>query len=59
MSIISKEEFYTKMKSIQLENGNDPEEAHSKMDKLLCDLLISLGYEDGIKIFKDTKKYYA
>ena len=56
---ISKEYFYDKMKSIQLSNKEDPEAVHSEMDNLMCDVLISLGYEDGIKIFKETKKYYA
>lgn len=56
---ISKEEFYSKMKSLQNTSGDDPEKVHSEMDKLMCDVLCGLGYEDGIKIFKDTKKYYA
>lgn len=40
-------------------NSNDPEAAHGDMDDLMCKLLESLGYDEGVEIFKNAKKYYA
>lgn len=41
-------------------NKEDDEElAHGSMDDLMCQLLIDLGYEDGIYIFNNTPKWYA
>lgn len=32
---------------------------HCDMDDLMCKLLISLGYKDGIEIFKNFRKWYT
>lgn len=35
------------------------EAAHIKADELMCEILIELGYEEGIKIFKRMEKFYV
>lgn len=62
--IISPDEFKKKMKEIQiaLDAGLlrfNKEEAHIKMDDLMCEVLISLGYEEGIEVFDNTGKWYS
>lgn len=37
----------------------DEEEAHRMADKLMCDILIELGYGEGVDIFKKIPKWYA
>lgn len=44
-------EFYTQMRQIQ-ESSESPESKHAQMDALMCRLLESMGYSDGIEIFK-------
>ena len=53
---ISPEEFEKCMKDLR---SGDVEEAHCKMDDLMCELLIALGYEAGVKIFEKQDKWYA
>lgn len=55
--IMTPEEFKNEMQKLD-ENG-DTEVSHSNMDDLMCDLLESLGYKEGIKIFKASEKWYA
>jgi hypothetical protein len=37
----------------------DHEERHTKADDLMCDLLKSLGYDRGVRTFKDIERFYA
>lgn len=37
----------------------DEEYGHIAMDEIMCDLLKSLGYGEGIDIFENTPKWYA
>ncbi len=37
----------------------DIEDSHAAMDDLMCNLLRSLGYGDGIDIFEKAEKWYA
>lgn len=53
------EEFTTRMRQISEEMGDDPEIAHGAADDLICDLLGSLGYTDGVAEFKNLSKWYA
>ena len=53
---ISPEEFEKCMKDLR---SGDVEEAHCKMDDLMCELLIALGYEAGVKIYEKHDKWYA
>lgn len=57
-------EFKEKMEEIIKSNmlpvyGFDNEAAHISADNLMCELLIQLGYEEGIQIFKDMPKWYS
>lgn len=57
------EEFYEKMSNFRQQlNGvylYDNEDFHIDADDLMCELLTSLGYGDGIKVFQDTPKWYS
>ena len=55
------EKFYTRMKTIQESYScdDDLEFLHREMDRLMCDCLEDLGYEDGVKVFQETDKWYA
>ena len=54
---VSPEEFADQIEAL-VSNGDD-EARHASMDELMCHVLISLGYKDGIEIFNRTDKYYA
>ena len=64
--IMTPEEFAKVMKKAS-DNLNDPtghpyydeEDAHSKMDGIMADLLRQLGYGEGIDIFENTNKWYS
>jgi hypothetical protein len=56
---MSPEEFKKAMQEIREKFGGDEEAAHDKMDNLICDLLVTLGYSEGIEIFKRQDKWYA
>lgn len=51
-------EFERKMQEI-FNNDDDTELNHEKADALLCEVLTQLGYENGITIFENAKKWYA
>ena len=54
------EEFKKKMEEIYCTpDGYDAEGAHADADKLMCNLLMELGYVDGALIFKTAEKWYA
>lgn len=60
---MSPEEFADKMTKIAShvdEFGHfDDEVVHIKADDLMCDLLRSLGYQEGVHIFENLPKYYS
>ncbi len=51
--------FKNEMDKIVHDWKHDPEICHSKMDNLMCELLIALGYGAGVRVFDKTTKYYA
>lgn len=51
------EEFEQEMREVFA--GHDPEDEHDKADKLICNLLESLGYGAGVKVFKNATTWYA
>lgn len=67
--IITPEEFKKRMNELsknvmELDDQNPDmpsmvETAHIKADELMCEILIELGYEEGIDIFKRMEKYYV
>ena len=52
------ERFATKMRALS-RDSYDRERMHEAMDALMCKVLRTLGYEEGIKIFEQTDKWYA
>ena len=59
---MTKEEFYHKMLAIEeefIDKRDDKEDFHYYADKLMCDLLIELGYGQGVEVFLDAPKWYA
>ena len=54
---MSEKEFKEKME--QLKNNRDYEVAHEKADDLMCEVLISLGYAEGVQAFREITKWYA
>lgn len=55
------EEFASRMQEIADKDTpyRDVEDVHSEMDVLMCNMLYSLGYSEGVIIFWDTPKSYA
>ncbi|MDU1234698.1 MAG: DUF551 domain-containing protein [Haemophilus parainfluenzae] len=51
------QDIISKLKALQ--SNPDKEAAHSQADKILCDLLNSLGYDDVVKEFENLEKWYA
>ena len=45
-------EFYAAMRQIQ-ESSESPETKHARMDTLMCELLQSLGYSEGVEVFEN------
>lgn len=56
--VITPEEFKEKMIKMATSAG-DPEIGHSMADELMCKILCSLGYGDGVKIFEEMDKWYS
>ena len=57
--VMTPEEFQIRMLKLHDNDDIDIEERHILMDKLMCDLLIDLGYWEGIHIFNNTEMWYA
>ena len=43
----------------ELQKMTDPEITHKEADKILCQLLCLLGYEEVVAEFNDLKKWYS
>ena len=52
------EHFAERMRAIRLEYENEEDVCHVKMDDLMCDTLAELGFEEGVRIFRETPKWY-
>ena len=53
------EEFANEMRGVCECWSKNTEFKHAAMDRIMCDLLRQLGYEEGVDIFEDTRKWYA
>lgn len=53
------DEFAEKMKKIIEDTGCYEETFHWEADELMCEILVSLGYEKGVKIFQKQLEWYA
>ncbi|RAP71557.1 hypothetical protein [Candidatus Erwinia dacicola] len=54
---MTREEAIAKLKA--LHTSYDPESDHADADKVICELLISLGYEDVVIEYDHVDKWYA
>lgn len=57
--MMTQEEFKDAMGLINEEYNDNNEDKHVHMDNLMCELLSSMGYEEGIDIFRDADKWYS
>lgn len=51
--------FERAMRDILLAYEDDVEFCHRRMDDLMCQTLERLGFQEGVKIFRGTGKWYA
>ena len=51
-------EFKHKIREI-IDNENGTESVHIEMDLYICEVMESLGYTEGIRLFRGTPKWYA
>lgn len=54
---MSPKEFCDEMK--RLAKDNDTVTWHMDADDLMCSLLRTFGYEDGVEVFESEKKWYS
>ena len=55
--VMTPQAFAERINAIRQEESLDI--AHEEADDLMADLLIALGYGDGIEIFKSMNKWYS
>jgi len=55
--VMDREEAINELK--QWQAHDDTEIEHLRADEVLCDLLISLGYQDVVDEWKEVGKWYA
>jgi len=48
-----------KMEMRRLSGCKDQEVRHQVADNVMCDILKELGYEEGVRIFRDMRKWYS
>ena len=53
------DEFNTQMRIIAEKYSDDPESSHYWMDKLMCETLRKLGFDEGIDIFEESARWYS
>lgn len=58
-SLMTPEEFKNKMQEIYDKSNGGGEVAHMMADVLLCEVLMQLGYKEGIDIFNSMEVWYA
>lgn len=52
------EEKMNKISSTDPSNPSSPQYNHEEADNLMCELLKSLGYSEGVKVFENMTKWY-
>ena len=55
---MSPAEFLQQMKTVE-DGPGDSETFHKVADGLLCEVLESLGYGEGVEVFREMTKWYA
>ena len=59
---MTKEEFYNEMLELKnelIDINDNLETFHIAADNLMCDLLIRLGYDQGVEVFEYAEKWYS
>ena len=46
-------------RTMELLARGDIEGSHVNMDRFMCHVLVQLGYDEGVKVFKGAHKFYA
>lgn len=59
MNNLTPKQFKEEMERLEREYSDDPECRHGAGDDLMCNLLRSLGYGEGIEIYDNWTKWYA
>ena len=59
MMATTPEEFYKQMQELHERFDGDEEVAHVMMDRLIGEVLVELGYQEGIDVFRNQAKWYA
>lgn len=58
MTVPTPAEFERHLREI-LDRTDSEEDRHIDMDEYICKTLESLGYTDGVRVFRTTPKWYA
>ena len=53
------EEFSESVREIVASRDGDPEASHARTDDLMEDLLVELGYYDGVGLIRASTRWYA
>ena len=59
MMATAPEEFYKQMQELHERFDGDEEAAHVMMDRLIGKVLVELGYQEGVDVFRNQCKWYA
>ncbi len=59
MKQMKPKDFAFRMNALRELLKGDLEVRHAKMDDFLCETLHTLGYGEGVEIFKDTEMWHA
>ena len=57
--VMTPEEFARQMEALAPKNLTEIDEAHMEMDNLMGEVLMSLGYGEGVMVFRNAEKWYA
>lgn len=55
--VLTPEQFCSRMLAVA--DSNDIEASHVWGEDLMCEVLTSLGYGQGVAVFEDMEKWYA
>lgn len=56
---MSPEDFAARVRNTITDVGHDPEACHCELDLLMEQVLIELGYGDGVEAMQKAKRWYA
>ena len=56
LDLMTPEKFKLEMNELATSGNLDKEYRHRRMDALICEVLRSIGYDDGIDVFERTRE---